>query len=243
MSGRRFMDETKYEAMEPPDQVRELAQPPLQKIYEPECIKIDLPMPEHFPQMKPVDFLALIELRASVRDYSTQPMPLLELSFLLWCSQGIKMVLGDKATKRTVPSAGSRHALETYLLINNVEGVEPGLYRFLAIEHKLTPVLVDAGVKERLVEACMGQQFIGKSAVCFLWSAVAYRMTWRYGERGYRYLHLDAGHACQNLYLAAQVIDYGVCALATFDDDRLNKEMLLDGKEEFIIYAAAVGKI
>lgn len=237
------MDETKYAAMEPPDQVRELSQPPLQQPYSRDCEKIELPQPEHFPEIPPLDFLALIELRASVRDYLKQPMPLLELSFLLWCTQGVKMVLGDKATKRTVPSAGSRHAFETYLLINNVEGLTPGIYRFLALEHTLTPVVVDPAAKQRIVDACLGQQFIGQAAVAFFWAADAYRMTWRYGERGYRYLHLDAGHVGQNLYLSAQAIGYGACAFATFDDDRLNRELQLDGEQQFVVYGAAVGKV
>ncbi len=80
------------------------------------------------------------------------------------------------------------------------------------------------------------------SAVTFLWVAVPYRMTWRYQERGYRYLHLDAGHVCQNLYLAAEAIDAGVCAVAAFDDDALNTLLCLDAKEAFVIYLAAVGK-
>ena len=143
---------------------------------------------------------------------------------------------------RTVPSAGARHALESYLLVNNVEGIEKGLYRFLAIEHRLAPLEFEPGVDERITAACLGQDMVRTSAVTFIWAAVPYRMTWRYGERGYRYLYLDAGHACQNLYLAAEAIECGVCAIAAFLDDEMNRAIGVDGEEQFVIYIATAGK-
>jgi SagB-type dehydrogenase family enzyme len=86
------------------------------------------------------------------------------------------------------------------------------------------------------------QKQILRSAVTFLWDAVAARTVWRYDQRGYRYMHLDAGHVCQNLYLAAEAIGCGVCAIAAFDDVLLNQAVNLDGQREFIIYAASLGK-
>jgi SagB-type dehydrogenase family enzyme len=80
------------------------------------------------------------------------------------------------------------------------------------------------------------------SAVTFVWTAVPYRMTWRYGQRGYRYLHLDAGHVCQNLYLAAEALGAGACAIAAFDDERMAGLLQVDPAEEFVIYLATVGK-
>ena len=80
------------------------------------------------------------------------------------------------------------------------------------------------------------------SGVVFLWTAVPYRMTWRYGERGYRDLHLDAGHVCQNLYLAAEAVGCGVCAIAAFDDDVMNDLLGIDGNDQFLIYLATAGK-
>lgn len=239
--GHDFMMQTRYENMKPPDQANHIAQPALELAYDKESNYIDLPMPEEIPAIT-IDFMAMIELRTSVRDYQNIPLSLLELSYLLWCTQGVKQVLGDKATLRTVPSAGARHALETYLLIQNVEGIKPGLYRFLALEHKLIEVNLAENISEEIVKACLGQKFIIKSAVTFLWAAQVKRMTWRYGERGYRYLHLDAGHVCQNLYLAAQVVGCGVCAVAAFDDEYINTVVGLDGEEQFIIYAAVLGK-
>ena len=239
--GHEFMIQTRYENMKQSDQANKVIQPALEAAYDEKSKIIDLPMPEEIPPIT-IDLMAVIELRTSVREYQNMPISLLELSYLLWCTQGVKQVLGNKATLRTVPSAGARHAFETYLLIHNVEGVKPGLYRFLAMEHKLIEVNLAENISEEIIKACLEQSFIAKSAVTFLWTAQANRMTWRYGERGYRYLHLDAGHVCQNLYLSAQVIGCGVCAIAAFDDEYMNAVIGLDGEEQFVVYVAALGK-
>jgi SagB-type dehydrogenase family enzyme len=202
---------------------------------------IDLPDHSELPNYA-IDLRAAIDGRRSVRRYADRPLALEELSFLLWCTQGVKETIDTYATLRTVPSAGARHAFETYLLVNNVDGLQPGLYRFSSLSHQLLRVSSDATLAEDFVAACLGQTHVKTSAVTFLWAAVPYRMTWRYGERGYRYMHLDAGHVCQNLYLCAEAIDAGVCAIAAFDDDALNRLLHLDGKEQFVIYLATVGK-
>jgi SagB-type dehydrogenase family enzyme len=174
--------------------------------------------------------------------YAHEPMTLDELSFLLWCTQGVKQIHGSQVTFRTVPSAGARHAFETSLLINDVEGLTPGLYRYLALSHRLQQIDTDPTLPHRITGACFDQQFILRSGVVFLWTAVPYRMTWRYGERGYRDLHLDAGHVCQNLYLAAEAVGCGVCAIAAFDDDAMNELLGIDGENQFLIYLATAGK-
>ena len=150
--------------------------------------------------------------------------------------------MGNAATLRNVPSAGARHALETYILVNNVEGLEEGIYLFLHIEHKIARIKTDSFVAENISAACLDQSFIKSSAVTFIWTAVIYRMKWRYGERGYRHITLDAVHVCQNLYLSAQSIDCGVCAIGAFFDDELNAVLGIDGEDEFVIYIATVGK-
>jgi SagB-type dehydrogenase family enzyme len=144
---------------------------------------------------------------------------------------------------RNVPSAGARHAFETYLLVNNVQGLDPGLYRYLALTHELLQIDTAPGMAERVVLACLGQDFVGTCAATFIWVAVPYRMTWRYSERGYRYLYIDAGHVGQNLYLSARSLDCGVCAIAAFSDDDMNRILGLDGEEQFVIYIATAGKL
>jgi SagB-type dehydrogenase family enzyme len=132
--------------------------------------------------------------------------------------------------------------LETYLLINRVDGVKPGLYRYLAFSHSLVTIDTGSGRSEGIMSAYLGQAFVRSSAVTFIWSAVIYRMAWRYSERAYRLVHLDAGHACQNLYLAAEQIGCGACAIGAFDDRQIAVELNIDGEEEFVVYCATVGR-
>jgi SagB-type dehydrogenase family enzyme len=239
--GKQFMRQTQYEFLEPSDQGRGLPQPPLELEHDSVAELIDLPAPQEIGA-RPTDLTKAIEERVSVREYAAKPLTQQELSYLLWCTQGVKEVLPGAATFRTVPSAGARHALETYLLVNSVSGLPAGLYRFLAVEHKLLPLPAGPRVADEGLDACLGQGFVKTAAATFLWTAVVRRMTWRYGQRGYRYLHLDAGHVCQNLYLAAQAVDCGVCAIAAFDDEKVNRLLGIDGEEQFAIYLAAVGR-
>lgn len=239
--GIEFMEKTKYRYLAPSDQERGLLQPPLELPPESGKPIISLPKQETI-SVTPLDLRTTIERRQSIRSYAKQPLSLADLSFLLWCTQGVKRVQGTYATFRTVPSAGARHAIETYLLVNNVEGLGEGLYRYLALSHRVQQLRTDTTLPLLVTDACLDQRFILKSGVVFLWVAVPYRMTWRYGERGYRELHKDAGHICQNLYLAAEAVGCGVCAIAAYDDDTMNSLLGIDGINQFLIYCATVGK-
>jgi SagB-type dehydrogenase family enzyme len=239
--GRDFMSLTRYEHLQSSPQQRKEPQPPLELLYATDQALISLPDPAGLP-MPAIDLRTVIEQRVSVRKYSSQALSIDELSLLLWCTQGIKKVVPNKVTFRTVPSAGARHAFETYLLINRVENIVPGLYRFLALENALLAVDLSSDIARRVMVACLEQDMVEKSAVTFLWSAVVERMTWRYVQRGYRYLHLDAGHVCQNLYLAGETMGCGTCAIAAFDDDKTNACLGLDGESMFVIYVASLGK-
>jgi len=239
--GTEFMEKTKFQYLGRSDQSNNLPQPELETEYDASRPVIDLPRPENI-KIRSLDLRQAIEGRRSIRNYSQEPLTIEELSYLLWVTQGVVKVTPG-ATFRNVPSAGARHALVTYLLINNVRDVPVGIYRFLAIDHKMVEIDTDHDIADRVMEGCLEQDFIRKSAVTFIWAADAYRMKWRYGERGYRYLHLDAGHACQNLYLGAGSLDCGVCAIAAFSDDYMNDLLDLDGVEQFVIYVATVGKI
>ena len=239
--GEEFMQKTRYRHLGPSDQDLGLPQPPLALPPGPGSALIDLPSPVT-AKIAPIDLRRAIDTRVSVRRYAPTSLGLDELSFLLWCTQGVKQVIGSHATMRTVPSAGARHAFETYLLINRVGELEAGLYRFLAVEHKLQICRLGGDLAAAVTAAAFGQEFVAASAATFLWTAVAYRMAWRYGQRGYRYLHLDAGHVCQNLYLAAEAVGCGVCAIAAFDDDRISAILSLDDPAQFAVYLATVGK-
>lgn len=240
--GQEFMRLTRTAIQPEPPQALGVSQPPLELPYDETQPLIALPDPH---TVQPVDgsLLDLIEQRSSVRRYATQPLSLAELSYLLWCTQGVKPLKLPDRTLRTVPSAGARHPFETLLLVNRVDGLEPGLYRFIASKHSLIALRLDEPtLPGRVQRACENQSHIEMAAVVFLWVAVAERTTWRYGERGYRYMHLDAGHVCQNLYLATWSIACGTCAIGAFDDHSLNGVLELDGESQFVIYAATVGK-
>jgi len=239
-TGQEFMEKTKYKYLGESDQQKELPQPPLTQEAEGKPT-IDLPRPESI-SVKAIDLTQAINQRKSVRKYSDQALTLAELSYLLWCTQGVKQVTSRPATLRTVPSAGSRHPFETYLLVNRVEGLQPGIYRFVSVSHQLVAVDLSAGLAEKLAQIAHRQPMVQNCAVTFIWAAVAYRSIWRYQERAYRYMHIDAGHVCQNLYLAAEAIDSGVCAIAAFDDDKINAVLGLDGLDQFVIYLATLGK-
>jgi len=201
---------------------------------------IPLPAPDAaaFPAL---DVAEAITRRESVRDYAPAPLSISELSLLLWCTQGIKRVIPNIVALRNVPSAGAANAFETFLLINHVGGLESGLYKYVALSHSLLK-LAAGDLGEAFALACDEQDQVKNSGATFFWTAVPDRMTWSYAERGYRYLFLDAGHVCQNLYLIAEKLGLGVCAIGHFDDDRLNTMLGLDGVDQFTIYAATAGK-
>ena len=240
-TGQEFMELTRYRYLGPSDQEKGLPQPPLELPPAPGYPMIELENPQDIA-IPPLDIRTAIERRHSVRSYVREPLSLLELSFLLWCTQGVRHVHSTAATFRTVPSAGARYAFETFLLINELSGLEPGLYRYLALSHRLQLVSAEPDIHIRIAHGFMDQDFVMRCGAAFLWTAVSYRMTWRYGERGYRDLLLDEGHVCQNLYLAAEAIGCGVCALAAFDDDLMAAILGIDGRDHFMIYGATVGK-
>lgn len=241
VTGKDYMISSRYSTLPASAQSQGEPQPPLELPIPAGAKVIPLPKPQEVKLPAP-DLAALIEKRRTLRQYKQVPLTLEELSFFLWASQGVERVSRRPVTLRTVPSAGARHAFETYLLVNLVDGITPGFYRYAAIDHALVEVSLDPEWNPRLTHACLDQNQVATSAVTFFWVAVLERMYWRYSERSYRYLHLDAGHVCQNLYLAAEAADCGVCAIAAFDDELLNDALGVDGETQFAIYVASLGK-
>ena len=200
--------------------------------------------------VQPRNLFELIQNRESCRVYREQALSLRELSFLLWSTQGIRRFAGRsrQVTFRNVPSAGSRHPFETYLFIRSVEGIEPGIYHYLPQGHELEVWENQADYQEELSEALNGQEFAANAPVVFVWSAVPYRTEWRYGLQSHKYILLDAGHVCENLYLACEAIGCGTCAIGSYNQEFLD-ELLgfqpgpsAEKDYEFAVYAAPVGK-
>ena len=186
-----------------------------------------------------------IEQRRSRREYSQEALKQEELSFLLWASswaRDFRSTERMELTFRNVPSAGSRHPIETFLDIRRVEGIKPGLYYYHPIKHCLILYDNSEQIAAKIHEGCMFQEMISNAAVNFILTAVPYRTVWRYGQRGYRYLYLDAGHIGQNIHLAAEAIDAGACMIGAFLDEAMNEALGLDGIEEFVIYISSVGR-
>ena len=224
------------------DQKKELPEPSIQKNCNENSILIDLTPPSMLTSGRQ-ELLTILRKRKTRRIYSNESLTLEELSFLLWSTQGVKKIIKNGyATLRTVPSGGARHTFETYLIVFNVEDLKKGVYRYLPLEHKLVFLFTIDNMEEELTKACLNQQFPAKSAVTFVWSTVPYRGEWRYAHAAYKLIALDAGHVCQNLYLACESIDAGTCAIASYNQEKIDSLLKLDGENEFTIYIAPVGK-
>jgi len=225
------------------DQNQGIPAPPIEKTYMEGASLIDLPGPDVWENIPGADLTLAMGNRKSHRVYLNQHLSLEELSYLVWATQGIRGEATLGHAYRNVPSAGCRHALETYLAIFNVKGLDPGMYRYLPLSHQLVFEFSDEMLPEKMVIASLGQSYPGKSAVTFIWAAIPYRMEWRYGLAAHKVIALDAGHVCQNLYLACETINAGTCAIAAYDQEELDELLGLDGEEEFAIYMAPVGKV
>ncbi|MEJ2108450.1 MAG: SagB/ThcOx family dehydrogenase, partial [Acidobacteriota bacterium] len=217
------------------DQSRGLPPPPLQKPVLKGQETIDLVIKKDFLEDYSIPISQAIEQRQSVRSFREEPLTLKELSFLLWATQGVRRIMGGVMTLRTVPSAGSRHSFETYLFIRKVEGLREGIYRYLPLEHQLAFEFTEKHLGEKISQACFGQRFVSESAATFFWSTIPSRMEWRYDLAAHRVIALDAGHVCQNLYLACEAINAGTCAIGAYDQEFLDSLLRLDGTEEFVI--------
>ncbi len=182
----------------------------------------------------------LIENRRSVRKYAQEPLSLEHLAFLLWASQGVTGQAG-RYLFRSTPSAGALYPVETYLSAHSVAGLAAGLYHF-DVQHFALDPLTEGDQAEAVARACLDQSFMAQAPVVFLWTGVFRRAMHKYGNRGVRYILLDAGHICQNMMIAAEAVGCGSCAVAAIYDSEINQLLQIDDEEESILYAAAVGK-
>lgn len=180
----------------------------------------------------------LLKSRKSRRLFGNKPLSIHELSYLLWACEGLRENKG-KFSFRTTPSGGARHPLDLYVFAHNVEGLRIGLYRYLPIEHSL--VLEREGDDSTALDGALRGQFRHSSCVV-MWAAVPYRSEWRYGKAADKLVALDAGHSCQNLYLACEALGLGTCAIGAYDQQKLDAYLGLDGEDMFALYAAPVGR-
>ena len=206
--------------------------------------------PAHTPTPAPVSALTLPEprlksevsveetllKRRSVREYAELPLTLEEVSQLLWAAQGITTEWGG----RTAPSAGALYPLEVYMVAGNVKKLAPGVYKYKPERHELVKVK-DGDVRIELAKAALGQTWVREGAIDIVIAAVYERTTKKYGDRGVRYVHLEVGHAAQNIYLQAAALNLGMVTVGAFYDDRV-KDVLNMAGNEVPLYVIPVGR-
>lgn len=216
--------------------VQQISKPKLYKEY-PDKKKIKLDH-KNLKIDKSID--KVFHKRKSIRKYKDEPISLEMLSYLLWSSTGIQRK--EKGYEfRTAPSAGATYPIETYLVVNNVKDLESGVYHYNIKNHELEQ-LETGDFKKEVSLASMNQSKCAYASVVFIWTAVFNRTKYRYGQRAYRYIFMDAGHIAENLALSCVGLDLGSCQIAALYDDMMNDIIDVDGITESTIYMASVGK-
>ena len=193
---------------------------------------VDLPPPETTGVMSVEEAIAR---RRSIRSYTDEPLSLQDISQLVWSAQGIT----DPGRRfRAAPSAGATYPLEVYVVVgtNGVTGLAEGVYHYDPIEHQLENVL-RGDLRSSLANAALGQGWVREAPVNIVIAAVYERTTGRYGDRGIRYVHMEAGHVGQNLYLQAVARGLGMVVVGAFHDDQVQALLQLpeDQKPLYII--------
>lgn len=224
------------------DQSLGIKPPPVQKPYTMEMLRVVMPKPQEWKSIGDKGIVSAIRDRKSHRKYLNESLSLEEISFLLWATQGVKRNLGSTVL-RNVPSAGNRHPFETHICVSNVEGLDKGIYRYLPLEHELLFEFAADDMAGKISDATLGQFFVSTAPAVFVWTAIPYRTEWRYIAVSYKVIAIDVGHVCQNLYLACEAIGAGTCAIAAYNQKLMDELIKVDGKEEFTVYLAPVGKV
>ena len=177
-----------------------------------------------------------IQSRRSVREFSNSSLSLAEASQLLWSAQGITDVNG----LRSAPSAGALYPLVVYLVAGNVTGLKQGIYQYSPDGHKLSRIK-DGDSRMELATAAYKQRWIQDSAALLIFSAIEKKTTWKYGQRGIRYIHIEVGHSAQNVFLQAQSLGLDAAVVGALDDARIKKILNLSNEEQ-VLYLMPVGR-
>ncbi|MFU8794952.1 MAG: SagB/ThcOx family dehydrogenase [Dethiobacteria bacterium] len=211
--------------------------PPLYKSYPPGLERIELGKPQFKDNRNLFD---IIQQRRSIRRFMTEELEPQIFSGIIWATQGITLAT-EHHQFRASPSAGALYPIETYCVINRVKGLKPGVYHYQVPYHSL--VLIKEGdYGKELARAALGQRMIDEAAFNLVWSAMIERSKWKYDQRAYRYIYLDAGHIAQNTALAAVSYNLGSCQIGAFFDGEVDRVIGVDGESEFSLYITAIGK-
>ncbi|MHB1317376.1 MAG: SagB/ThcOx family dehydrogenase [Anaerolineae bacterium] len=235
--GEQFQRETGYTRDGLPGGRLDMATRPAGFKDYPDAPRIALPAPDTLGGDGLWD---LLQSRRSARSYDDDPLSLAQVSQLLWATDGATRQAGG-ALLRTAPSAGAVYPIETYIAAHAVDGIPQGLYHYQVREHALA-LLTPGDQRLAVSAAALDQGMAADAGLVLIWSAVFGRTTWKYRQRGYRYVYLDAGHIAQNAALAAVALGLGSCQIAALFDDEANALLGLDGESESVIYMTAVGR-
>lgn len=234
--GDRFQQETKYHRGRMLGGALDWSsQPPLYKTY-PGANKIPLPPPAQPPDMT-LD--RTLRMRKSVRRFTLEPLNLGVLSYLLWAASGIQRVEGGYEF-RTAPSAGALYPIETYVVAHNVQELAKGIYHYAVRSHALEELAL-GDFRQDIARAALDQRMCAEAPMVLVWTAIFERSRWKYKQRAYRYIYLDAGHIVENLALAATALGLGSCQIGALFDDEVNRVVGVDGIEESVVYMSVVG--
>jgi SagB-type dehydrogenase family enzyme len=214
---------------EPGSTSAETTQPPAKQVH-----VIKLPEPHYDSE---VSIEQCLLHRRSIRSYVRKALTIDEVSQLLWAAQGITTDRGF----RTAPSAGALYPLEVYLICGDIHDLSPGVYRYRPIDHDIVKV-ADGDKRTALAEAALMQPWVREAAVDIVFTAVYSRTTGKYGDRGIRYVHIELGHAAQNLCLQATAMELGAVPVGAFDDEDVSGILNLTGDEQ-PLYIIPVGKL
>ena len=208
--------------------------PPLFKRYR-DADVIKLPSPRY----RGIILEEAIYKRRSIRDYSSKAIDLKQLSQLLFAAQGKTSRLHG-IPLRTAPSAGALYPFEIYVIVNNVKDLSKGIYHYSVPEHALE-LIKEGDFRKRITNAGLKQEMLGDSCVTFVMSAIFDRTRHKYGERGFRYVYMEAGHISQNIALQAVSLGLGSVTVGAYIDEQVNELIGVDGTKEAAIYLHAVG--
>lgn len=186
---------------------------------------IKLPDPKLQGEMSVEEAIAK---RRSIRSYRNEPLTLEQLSQLLWAAQGV-----THERKRSAPSAGATYPFEIYVVVGNVQGLKPGVYRYDPFEHTIS-LVKEGDYRKALQKAALDQSWVGNAAVDIVLVAFYERTTGYYGDRGIRYVHMEAGHIGENIYLQATALGLGTVAVGAFYDDKVAEVVGTDGAPLYI---------
>lgn len=235
--GERFQERTRYRRDHLPGRPLDWqSQPEPYKEY-PDAARVSLPAP-HLAGGQPL--WSVLKRRRSVRRYAEGAITMEELSQLLWASQGITRYRQGFGF-RTAPSAGALYPIETYIIANAVESLESGAYHYSVPRHTLDTLRL-GDLAAEAAHAALDQRICLDAPLVFVWTAVYERSKWKYGQRAYRYIYLDAGHIAQNMALAAVSLGLGTCQIGALYDDEVNALVSVDGQKESAIYMSTVGR-